>query len=105
VSNQRYRAKLEIEQPAATSLSSGREAERIDPRHVFGLTRIDGALCRISFHRHRSLPTRRTEESALERGRDALGLPFDANPAGELHGVEIAFLPRHGPGHAIPRAT
>jgi len=31
----------------------GREPERIDPRHAFGLTPIDGALCRISFHRHR----------------------------------------------------
>lgn len=31
----------------------GREPERIDPRHAFGLTPIDGALCRISFHRLR----------------------------------------------------
>ncbi len=31
----------------------GREPEHIDPRHAFGLTPIDGALCRISFHRHR----------------------------------------------------
>lgn len=31
----------------------GREPERIDARHAFGLTPIDGALCRISFHRHR----------------------------------------------------
>lgn len=27
--------------------------ERIDARHAFGLTPIDGALCRISFHQHR----------------------------------------------------
>lgn len=31
----------------------GREPERIDARHAFGLTPIDGALCRISFHRLR----------------------------------------------------
>ena len=31
----------------------GRDPERIDARHAFGLTPIDGALCRISFHRHR----------------------------------------------------
>lgn len=31
----------------------GREPERIDARHAFGLTPIDGAWCRISFHRHR----------------------------------------------------
>ncbi|MDZ4053561.1 MAG: pyrroloquinoline quinone-dependent dehydrogenase [Phenylobacterium sp.] len=31
----------------------GPEPEHIDPRHAFGLTPIDGALCRISFHRHR----------------------------------------------------
>jgi quinoprotein glucose dehydrogenase len=31
----------------------GREPEQIDARHAFGLTPIDAALCRISFHRHR----------------------------------------------------
>ncbi|MFN4183378.1 MAG: pyrroloquinoline quinone-dependent dehydrogenase [Hyphomonas sp.] len=31
----------------------GRDPERIDARHAFGLTPIDGALCRISFHRLR----------------------------------------------------
>lgn len=31
----------------------GREAERIDARYAFGLTPIDAALCRISFHQHR----------------------------------------------------
>ncbi|MFN4297249.1 MAG: membrane-bound PQQ-dependent dehydrogenase, glucose/quinate/shikimate family [Brevundimonas sp.] len=31
----------------------GREPERIDARHAFGLTPIDAALCRISFHRQR----------------------------------------------------
>ena len=31
----------------------GREPERIDARHAFGLTPIDGALCRISFHQLR----------------------------------------------------
>lgn len=31
----------------------GRDPERIDARHAFGLTPIDAALCRISFHRHR----------------------------------------------------
>ncbi|WP_228243474.1 pyrroloquinoline quinone-dependent dehydrogenase [Porphyrobacter sp. GA68] len=30
-----------------------RDPERIDARHAFGLTPIDGALCRISFHRLR----------------------------------------------------
>ncbi len=29
----------------------GRDPERIDARHAFGLTPIDAALCRISFHR------------------------------------------------------
>ncbi|MFN3313869.1 MAG: PQQ-binding-like beta-propeller repeat protein [Hyphomonas sp.] len=31
----------------------GREPERIDARHAFGLTPIDAALCRISFHQQR----------------------------------------------------
>jgi quinoprotein glucose dehydrogenase len=31
----------------------GHEPEQIDARHAFGLTPIDGALCRISFHRQR----------------------------------------------------
>ncbi|ABD07907.1 quinoprotein glucose dehydrogenase [Rhodopseudomonas palustris HaA2] len=31
----------------------GRDPEQIDARHAFGLTPIDAALCRISFHRHR----------------------------------------------------
>lgn len=31
----------------------GPDPEQIDARHAFGLTPIDGALCRISFHRHR----------------------------------------------------
>ena len=31
----------------------GREPERIDARSAFGLTPVDAALCRISFHRHR----------------------------------------------------
>ncbi|MFN3932976.1 MAG: membrane-bound PQQ-dependent dehydrogenase, glucose/quinate/shikimate family [Brevundimonas sp.] len=31
----------------------GRNPERIDARHAFGLTPIDAALCRISFHRQR----------------------------------------------------
>ena len=31
----------------------GRDPEQIDARYTFGLTPIDGALCRISFHRHR----------------------------------------------------
>lgn len=31
----------------------GRDPERIDARHAFGLTPIDAALCRISFHRQR----------------------------------------------------
>lgn len=31
----------------------GRDPERIDARHAFGLTPIDAALCRISFHRLR----------------------------------------------------
>lgn len=31
----------------------GRQPERIDARSAFGLTPIDAALCRISFHRHR----------------------------------------------------
>lgn len=31
----------------------GRDPEQIDARYAFGLTPIDGALCRISFHRHR----------------------------------------------------
>ena len=31
----------------------GRDAEEIDARHAFGLTPVDAALCRISFHRHR----------------------------------------------------
>ncbi|TCD06665.1 pyrroloquinoline quinone-dependent dehydrogenase [Erythrobacteraceae bacterium CFH 75059] len=30
-----------------------REPEEIDARHAFGLSPIDAALCRISFHRHR----------------------------------------------------
>jgi quinoprotein glucose dehydrogenase len=31
----------------------GRDPEQIDARHAFGLTPIDAALCRISFHRMR----------------------------------------------------
>lgn len=31
----------------------GPEPEQIDARHAFGLTPVDAALCRISFHRHR----------------------------------------------------
>ena len=31
----------------------GRDPEEIDARHAFGLTPVDAALCRISFHRHR----------------------------------------------------
>lgn len=31
----------------------GREVERLDSRHAFGLTPIDAALCRIDFHRMR----------------------------------------------------
>jgi quinoprotein glucose dehydrogenase len=31
----------------------GRDPERIGPRHAFGLTPIDAALCRIQFHRMR----------------------------------------------------
>ena len=31
----------------------GRDPEQIDARHAFGLTPVDAALCRISFHRHR----------------------------------------------------
>lgn len=30
------------------------------------------------------------------------GVPSDAILTGELHGVEMAFLPRHGRGHTIP---
>jgi len=33
------------------------------------------------------------------------GAPSDAILTGELDGVEMAFLPRHGRGHTIPRAT